>query len=108
MSSPTHNSIATDLSPKRVSPDGVSESNEHSSARLLGSRSTADNIAGQTSVAESVKTCVDTVAPSGRARWNPVHQWQQQKNGGARQEGLDSMLSAKALVPQRKAAPAQP
>ena len=106
MSSPTHASTTTDLSPKRVSPDGVSESNDHGSAGLQTSGFTADNIDGQANVSESVKK--HSVAQSGRARWNPVHQWHQQQTGGIKHEGLDSMLSAKALVPQRKAMPAQP
>ena len=108
MSSPTHNSATVDLSPKRVSPDGVSESNEHGSARLQTLGSTADNVVGQVNMSETAKKHVDNVAHSGRARWNPVHQWHQQQSGGVRHEGLDSMLSAKALVPQRKAIPAQP
>ena len=103
MSSPTHDSITTDLSPKRVSPDGVSESNECSSARLQASASTVDNSGG--AVSESAKRRGGSIAPPGHARWNPVHQWHQQQTSGSKHD-LDSMLSAKALVPQRKAVPA--
>lgn len=108
MLSPTHTSIVTDLSPKRVSPDGVSESNEHDSARLQASRSTAGEVSEQATVVGSVKTHVDSIAPSGRARWNPVHQWQQQAGGATQEGGIDSMLSAKSIVPQWKAVQAQP
>ena len=104
MSSPTHDSITANLSPKRVSPDGVSESNERSSARLQASASTVDNSGG--AVSESAKKRGDSIAPSGRARWNPVHQCHQQLASGSKHDSLDSMLSAKALVPQRKAVPA--
>ena len=109
MLSPTHTSVIPDLPPKRISPDGVSESNDHDSARLRGSKSTADRVGEQPTAVEAVNSHVDSVAPSGRARWNPVHQRQQQQASGAAQEGgIDSMLSAKSIVPQWRTVQAQP